>query len=57
MDTITKRSVVVKDREICYQLERKNVKNLLLAFNASIIINKYTTVPMGCEYLMDKTLV
>lgn len=30
MDTIIKRSVVVENREICYQLERKHVKNLNL---------------------------
>lgn len=30
MDTIIKRSIVVENREICYQLERKHVKNLNL---------------------------
>lgn len=30
MDTIIKRSVVVENQEICYQLERKHVKNLNL---------------------------
>ena len=30
MDTIVRRSVIVEEREICYQLERKNVKNLNL---------------------------
>ena len=49
MDTIIKRSVVVENREICYQLERKNVKNLNLRVrkDGSVFVSANEMVP--CE--------
>lgn len=49
MDTITKRSFIVEDREICYQLERKNVKNLNLRVrkDGSVFVSANEMVP--CE--------
>lgn len=49
MDTIIKRSVVVESREICYQLERKNVKNLNLRVrkDGSVLVSANEIVP--CE--------
>ena len=49
MDTIIKKSVVVEDREICYQLERKHVKNLNLRIrkDGSVFVSANEMVP--CE--------
>lgn len=49
MDTVIKRSVVVENREICYQLERKNVKNLNLRVrkDGSVFVSANELVP--CE--------
>lgn len=49
MDTIIKRSVVVESREICYQIERKNVKNLNLRVrkDGSVLVSANEIVP--CE--------
>ena len=49
MDTIIKRSVVVENQEICYQLERKNVKNLNLRVrkDGSVFVSANEMVP--CE--------
>lgn len=49
MDTITKRSIIVENREICYQLERKHVKNLNLRIrkDGSVFVSANEMVP--CE--------
>ena len=49
MDTIVKRSVIVENREICYQLERKHVKNLNLRVrkDGSVFASANEMVP--CE--------
>ena len=49
MDTEIKRSVVVENREICYCLERKNVKNLNLRVrkDGSVFVSANEIVP--CE--------
>ena len=49
MDTIVKRSVIVENREICYQLERKHVKNLNLRVrkDGSVFVSANEMVP--CE--------
>ena len=49
MDTIIKRSVVVENREICYQLERKHVKNLNLRIrkDGSVYVSANEMIP--CE--------
>lgn len=49
MDTEIKRSVIVEGREICYQLERKNVKNLNLRVrkDGSVFVSANEMVP--CE--------
>lgn len=47
MDTEIKRSVIVDGREICYQLEWKNVKNLNLRVrkDGSVFVSASTVVP------------
>ena len=47
MDTGIKKSVIVEDREICYQLERKNVKNLNLRVrkDGSVFVSANEIVP------------
>lgn len=47
MDTAIKRSVVVENREICYHLERKNVKNLNLRVrkDGSVFVSANEMVP------------
>ena len=47
MDTEIKRSVIVEGREICYQLERKNVKNLNLRVrkDGSVFVSANDRVP------------
>lgn len=47
MDAIIKRSVIVENREICYQLERKNVKNLNLRVrkDGSVFVSANEMVP------------
>ena len=49
MDTIIKKSVVVENREICYQLERKPVKNINLRIrkDGSVYVSANEMVP--CE--------
>ena len=49
MDREIKRSVIVEGREICYQLERKNVKNLNLRVrkDGSVFVSANDRVP--CE--------
>ena len=49
MDTAIKRSVLVEGRKICYQLERKNVKNLNLRVrkDGSVFVSANEMVP--CE--------
>lgn len=49
MDTEIKRSVIVEGREICYQLERKNVKNLNLRVrkDGSVFVSANERIP--CE--------
>jgi len=49
MDTIVKRRVIVENREICYQLERKHVKNLNLRVrkDGSVFVSANEMVP--CE--------
>lgn len=47
MDTITKRSIIVENREICYQLDRKHVKNLNLRIrkDGSVSVSANEMVP------------
>ena len=49
MNTEIKRSVIVEGREICYQLERKHVKNLNLRIrkDGSVFVSANEMVP--CE--------
>ena len=49
MDTAIKRSIIIENREICYQLERKHVKNLNLRIrkDGSVFVSANEMVP--CE--------
>lgn len=49
MNTVIKRSIIVENRELCYQLERKHVKNLNLRIrnDGSVFVSANDMVP--CE--------
>lgn len=49
MDTAIKRSVVVENREICYSLERKDVKNLNLRIRKDGSVFVSTNETVSCE--------
>lgn len=49
MDTEIKKSVVVENREICYQLERKNVKNLNLRVRKDGCVFVSANEKVSCE--------
>lgn len=47
MNTVIKRSIIVENRELCYQLERKHVKNLNLRIrnDGSVFVSANDMVP------------
>lgn len=49
MDTITQRSIIVENREICYQLERKHVKNLNLRIRKDGSVSVSANEMVSCE--------